>query len=163
MRIPAVNVLALGAVLASGAAAAVPPNAESLALAHTLVQKTATGGIAAMNGLSLPIPRLMGEMGITDPRQYGVIMHEDVMAVLNDHPDSLSDIQATSYASLLSNDDMKAAIAFYDSSAGQKLVKSRFKLLQTNMAQGADLLETLKPAIAAKVQDTLKAHGWTKD
>jgi hypothetical protein len=139
-----------------------PPTAESLGLASTLVEKTGTGGVAATNGLALPLPRLMHEMGIEDPKHFGVIMHEDVMSVMNDHSDALTDIQAKSYAALLSVEDLKAAIAFYDSPAGKTLVRLRFKLLQTNMAQANTLMQTLKPEIEAKTQETLKAHGWTK-
>ena len=162
MHVRVKAVLALGAWAVAGPALAAPPSAESIALARTLALAADTGGIATMNGLALPIPRLMTEMGITDRTHFSLVVHEDVMPVLNDHSDRLTDIQAASYAALLTPADLKAAIAFYQSPTGQKLVKLRFKLLQTNMEQADALVQKLKPAITVKVQDTLKAHGWTK-
>ncbi len=151
--------LVAGFWLCAGAMARAAPNPDSAALAATLVDKSQAGDLNAMSGLIVPFPRLMREMGVTDPRHFPAIVHEAVMPVLNDHSDDLTDIQVRTYASLLSPADMKAAIAFYDSPAGKSLVRAKFKLLQTNMAQGGALLDRLTPEIQRKAQQVLKAHG----
>lgn len=137
------------------------PSAEAIATARILVEKSAAGGVATLNGLALPFPRLMKEIGVTDPSHFGVLIHEAVMPVVNEHSDELTDIQVKATASLLSVADMKAAIAFYDSPAGQDLIRLRFTLLQTNMAQASGLIDKLKPDITAQAQSVRKAHGWS--
>ena len=160
---PGYFVAGLAFCLIAGQAAAqsvAAPSAEAIATARILVDKQAAGGTSTMNGLALPFPHLMKELGVTDPTHFGVLIHEGVMPVVSKHADELTEIQVKSTASLLSVKDMKAAIAFFDSPAGQDLVRLKFKLLQTNMNQAADLIESLKPDIKVQAEASLKAHGW---
>jgi hypothetical protein len=152
-------------ILTTSAAAfgdAPQPSADAIRLARSLVEASGAGGMAAMNGIALPLPQILTEIGVTKQEQRRVVVHEAIMPTLNEHSDDLTDIQIRSYASLLSIDDLKAAIAFYDSPAGKDLVKYKFKLIQANMAGGFSLIATLKPEIEAKAQDVRKAHGWSK-
>jgi hypothetical protein len=166
--------LAMAALLAcatpasaqSAAGLAVDPNAmpadpQTLALARTLVAKTNTGDIVSLGWLGFPMARLMGQMGIVKPDQSKAVMHEVILPVLTQHKDALADIQARTYAAIMTPDDLKAAIAFYSTPAGQHLIAIHAPLLQLNLAAVTQLLETLKPEIQQKAQATLKSHGWT--
>ncbi len=137
-----------------------PPSAEALSLARALTEKTGGGGLSTMNGLSPPIGGALKQLHV-GPVHAQAVMHEALFAVLEAHRDELTDIQVKSYATTLSIDDMKAAIAFYDSPAGKDLVKYRTKLAVANTMGVAELFEKLQPEFAAKTEEVLKAHGWT--
>jgi hypothetical protein len=137
-----------------------PPSAEALRLARTLTEKSGGGRLATMNGMSLPISKVIRQLHV-GPAHAEVVMHEALFTVLEEHSDDLTNIQAMSYATTLSIDDMKAAIAFYDSPAGKDMVKYRNKMVMATTVGVMQLFEKLQPAFAAKTEEVLKAHGWT--
>jgi hypothetical protein len=59
-------------------------------------------------------------------------------------------------------DDMKAAIAFYDTKAGADYARSWQPVLKLNKAGIDKLIETLRPEIEAEAKVVMKKHGWTK-
>jgi len=141
---------------------AAPPSPEAVSLARTLVDKSSDGDVAALNFLGPPMVGLLTELGFVRPEQFKTVVDEVIIPVLKQHQPELNEIQAQSYAALLSVDDMKGAIAFYDSAAGRDLVRIHAPRLAMNLAGVSQLLETLKPQIEARANETLKAHGWSK-
>jgi len=137
------------------------PSAEALALARTLVEATSAGGMNTMSGLDLPVGNLRKELGATSPPQVKAVMTEAVFPTLFDHSDALTDLQVKSYATLLSIDDMKAIIAFYNTPAGKEMLRTRPAIAQTNVTRAFKLVDNLNPALRASVASTAKAHGWT--
>lgn len=159
--------LVIAAVSASAVRAQPPsapvqqtPTAEALALARTLVEKSGVGGQAAMTGLIIPPPGYIASLGVTQPQQVQAVTHDAVMPTLGDHADALTDIQVKSYATLLSVPEMKAAIAFFDSPAGQNLAKFRGPRIQGEMAKATALIAKLEPEITAQASAVAHAHGW---
>lgn len=141
------------------AASTAAPSPEALALARTLVEKSGTGRMGAMNGLSLPMARVMHELAVGQEHSASVI-HEAIMPTIMDHEDELTDIEVHSYAATLSVDDMKAAIAFYETPAGKDLVQARSQIMMANMGGVNALFEKLMPDFRAKTDEVLKTHGW---
>lgn len=139
-----------------------PPSPEALALARQLVAETDTGDIATLGWLSLPMGRLMHDLAIVKPEQSKAIMHDAIIPVLTRHAAELRDIQAKTFAAVLTMDDLKGAVAFYATPAGKALVAIHGPLLQLNLAGVTAWLETLKPEIQAKLDEVQKAHGWGK-
>ena len=147
----------MGSARGQSPAAAQP---DAIALARTLVEKSGVGGEGAMAGLVPPVPDYLHQLGVTAPDQIRVLAHDVVMPTLSDHAADLTEIQVKSYAALLSVADMKAAIAFYDSPAGQDFVKYRYRRVQADIPQGEALIERLRPEIEARAQAVAHAHGW---
>ena len=141
---------------------AAPASPETLALARALVAKTNTGDIATLGWLSFPMVRLLGQVGAVGPEQSKAVMHEAILPVLSQHSAELAEIQAKTYAALLTPDELKAATGFYSTPEGQHLIAIHGPLLQLNLVAVTQLLETLKPEIQEKAQATIKAHGWAK-
>jgi hypothetical protein len=137
-----------------------PPSAEAISLARTLTEKTGGGRLATMNGMSLPISKVMRQLHV-GPAHAEAVMHEALFTVLESHSDDLTSIQVMSYATTLSIDDMKAAIAFYDSPAGKDLVKYHNKMVMVSTAAVMQLFDKLQPEFAARTEEVLKRHGWT--
>jgi hypothetical protein len=139
-----------------------PPSAEALSLAKIFVAKTTNGDIASYNFLALPMSKLMHEMGVSGPDQSKAILREAIVPVLAKHSDELTDIQAKTAASVLSVDDLKAALAFYATPAGAHYLQVQQPLRQLNLAALSQLFETLRPEFEAKTAEVMKAHGWVK-
>ncbi len=145
---------------ATRAQTAAAPGPEALSLARALVAKSDAGGQAAMSGLVMPPPAYIAELGVTAPQQAQAVAREAIMPTLGDHQAELTEIQIRSYANLLSVAEMKAAIAFYDSSAGETFVQTRYQHIATNMAAAVALINKLRPEIEAQAQAAARAHGW---
>ena len=86
---------------------------------------------------------------------------EAILPLLREHYDGLVDIQAKSYAQALSNDDLTAILAFYNTKAGQDLVRAQPALTQARLTGVTQWIGALQPEIQARVEKTAKAHGWT--
>lgn len=138
------------------------PSAEALSLAHTMIKALGQDGPATMNGMMLPISDILKQIGVSGPEQGKAVYREAIMPVLMNHPDVFSDIQAQSYATVLSVDDMKAIIAFYQTPAGKDLVRARSRVFQADSAAVANYLPSLMPEMQAKAAEVFKAHGWTR-
>ncbi|HWA80326.1 MAG TPA: DUF2059 domain-containing protein [Acetobacteraceae bacterium] len=67
---------------------------------------------------------------------------------------------AEDYAATLSVDDMKAAIAFYESPAGRSLVAAGPKLGQAKFVDLTRWMAALQPEMQQRIERALKAHGW---
>ncbi len=141
---------------------AAPADPATLALARALVAKTSSGDIISQGWLSFPIAGMLKEMHIGKPEQSKAVMHEVILPTLSQHSAELAEIQAKTYTDILTPEDIKAAITFYSTPAGQHLVAIRPPLLQLNLVAVTQLLETLKPEIQQRAQSTMKAHGWAK-
>ena len=102
----------------------------------------------------------MQQMGINDPTKARQLVDEAVMPLLREHYGELVDIQADSYAKVLTVDDLKATLAFYDTKAGQDLIKAQPVLAQARVAGLTQWMGTLQPEMQARVAKTAKAHGW---
>ena len=139
-----------------------PPSPEALALAQKLVAETDNGDIATQGWLSFPLGRLMRSLAIVEPEQSKAVMHEAVIPVLTQHRAELNEIQAKTFAAVLTLDDLKAAVAFYATPAGKALVSIHGPMLALKLPAVTAWLETLKPEITAKVTASQQAHGWAK-
>ncbi len=133
----------------------------TLALAKQLVAKTAGERDQVLAGMSAPMVGFMQQMGITDPTKARELVDEAIMPLLREHYDELVDIQAHSYAQALSVDDLKATLAFYDTKAGQDLIKAQPMLAQARVTGLTQWMGTLQPEMQARVAKTAKAHGWS--
>jgi hypothetical protein len=140
---------------------AAAPSPEALKLARILTEKSGGGGIETMSGLSLPMARVLHELKV-GPVHANTIVQEAILPTLSVHKEELTAIQTQSYATNLSIDDMKAAIAFYESAAGQDLVRTHSRVLMANMAGVSNLFETIMPDFEKQTDAVLKQHGWTK-
>jgi hypothetical protein len=140
---------------------ATPPSPQALGLARTLAAETSTGDVATLGWLSMPLGRLMHKMGTLTAEQSRAVMQDAVIPVLRAHAAELAEIEARTYAAVLSLDDLKAATAFYATPAGKSLIRMHAPLLQANLVAVTQLLENLKPEMQPKVRDALQAHGWT--
>jgi hypothetical protein len=138
------------------------PTTEATDAARALVGASRTGGLGALSGLVLPFPKLLSEMGVQPGPRFPVAMRQAVLPVIFEHADDFTVVQVHSYSTLLSLPDMKAATAFYNSPAGQDIVRLRPLLIQREAGPAFKLIATLHPEIDTKVQQTLKAHGWSK-
>ena len=154
------TIIAVAACCPARAQPASAPSQEALSLARTLVEKSGAGGEQALTGLTLPIPDYLRELGVGSPLQARVLAHEVIMPALGDHSEDLTEMQVKSYAALLTVPEMKAAIAFFDSPAGQNFTKFRARRLQANLPEGAALIARLRPEIELRAQDVARAHGF---
>ena len=136
-------------------------DAATLALAKQLVAKTAGDRDQVITSLSAPMVGFMQQMGINDPTKAKQLVDEAIMPLLREHYDELVDIQAKSYAQALTPDDLKATLAFYDTKAGQDLVRAQPALAQARVAGLTQWMGTLQPEMQARVAKIAKAHGWS--
>jgi hypothetical protein len=148
-------------ILASAARGQPPaPSAEALALARTLVTDTHVGGAATMNGIEFPARSIATDVGAADRLQTKTVMSEAFFPTMFNHSDDLTEIAVKSYAAVLSIDDMKAAIAFFDSPAGKDLLRLRERILRTNATKTFLLLGKVNGELKDSIAATVKAHGW---
>jgi hypothetical protein len=139
-----------------------PPSPQALALARTLVAKSSNDDVAALSFLYPPMARLMMRANLLDPDRVMIVTREAMLPVLRKHKAEIDAFQAETYASILTVDDMKAAITFYDTPAGADYVRSWAPVLKLNRAGIDKLIDTLKPEIDAEAKVVMKKHGWTK-
>ncbi len=137
------------------------PDPQTLDLARQLVAKTAGERDQVLASMSAPMVGFMQQMGINDPTKARELVDEAVMPILREHYQELVDIQARSYSQALSVDDLKATLAFYDTKAGQDLIKAQPLLAQARVTGLTQWMGTLQPEMQDRVAKTAKAHGWT--
>ena len=137
------------------------PDAQTLALAKQLVVKTGGDRDQTLTGMSSSMVGFMQQMGISDPTKARQLVDEAILPLLRDHYDDLLALQATSYAQVLSPDDLKGTLAFYDTKAGQDLIAAQPALAQARLQGVTQWIGVLQPQIQARVQQVAKAHGWT--
>lgn len=155
-------VLALALSSLSALAQTAAPSPEGLRLARELVAKTEGDRTSMLQSISGPMVGMMQQMGVQQPDRAQVLVQEVVLPVLSGHFDDLLAIQAKSYASVLSVDDMKGALAFYNTPAGQNLIRAQPQLAQLKLAGMTQWIGGLQGELQTRIQQTMKARGWDK-
>ena len=155
------TVLALPLMAGSGWAQSPAPDAHTLDLAKQLVAKTGGDRDQTIASLSALMAGFMQQMGITDPVKAKELVDEAILPLLREHYDGLVDIQAKAYAQALSSEDLTAILAFYNTKAGQDLLRAQPTLTQARLTGVTQWIGAMQPEIQARVQKTAKAHGWT--
>ena len=105
---------------------------------------------------------LMQQIGVRQPDRAQAMVQEAVLPLLSEHFDEFLEIQAKSYASLLSVADMTAALAFYATPAGQDLIHAQPQLAKLQVTGMTQWIASLQPELQTKVQQMIKEHGWDK-
>ncbi len=142
---------------------ALAPTPEALALARTLLTKMNGDPAVTIHQISGPMVGMLQQMGISDPTRARIIVQEALIPLLSSHYDELIEIMAKAYAATLSTDDMKAAVAFYESPAGQNLVAAEPKLAQAKLIGLTQWMSGLQPEMQEKIEEVIKAHGWEQN
>ena len=138
------------------------PSAEGLRLARELATKTEGDRASMLQSLGGPMVGMMQQMGVPQADRAQVLVQEVVLPILSSRYDDLLAIQAKSYASVLSVDDMKGALAFYNTPAGQNLIRAQPQLAQLKLTGMTQWIGGLQPELQTRIQQTLKARGWDK-
>jgi hypothetical protein len=137
------------------------PSAEAMKLARTLAGYLDTGSAKDKPWLVPAIENLLRQMEVVQRDWAKAVVDDGIFPVLDKHKDELLDAEADAYAETLSLDDLKGAVAFFGSPAGQAMLKARPAVLQYDRDAVDALFTRLKPEFAAKVKDVMKAKGWT--
>ncbi len=155
---------ALCALAAANPAAAqtADPSPAALALAHQLVAKVEPNPQQTIAAMSGPMVGMIQQMGVQQPDRAQAVVQEAVMPVLSEHINSLIDQSAKNYAQVLTEDDLKATIAFYDTKAGQDMIRAQPTLAQLRVQGLTEWMGTLQPEIQTKIAAMVKQHGWDK-
>lgn len=156
-------VLALILHTAPAFAQTAAPSPEGLRLARELATKTEGDRTSTLQSLGGPMVGMMQQMGVPQADRAQVLVQEVVLPILSSHYDDLLAIQAKSYASVLSVDDIKGALAFYNTPAGQNLIRAQPQLAQLKLTGMTQWIGGLQGELQTRVQQTLKARGWDKD
>ena len=142
-----------------------PANAQTVApdtlkLAREYVAKTDVDRDNTINAMTAPMTNMLQQQAGLPPDKAATLVREAMLPLLKEHYDALLDILATSYAAVLTADDLKAAIAFYDTPAGKHLITAQPRLAQSKMAGMGQWMNTLQPEMQARIQKVSKDHGW---
>jgi hypothetical protein len=95
--------------------------ADTLALARQLVEKIDPNPQHTVSAMSGPLVGMIQQMGIRQPDRAQALVQEALLPILNEHIADLSDLSVQAYAQVLTADDLKAILAFYNSKAGANL------------------------------------------
>ncbi len=145
----------------TGAAQTVSP--EALALARQLVAKVDPSPQQTVSAMSGPLVGMIQQMGVRQPDRAQALVQEAVLPILNEHLSDLSDLAAQAYAQVLTEDDLKGVLAFYETKAGADLIAAQPKLAQLRIANVTQWMGKLQPEIQTKIQSVAQAHGWDKN
>ncbi len=130
-------------------------------MGRQLVEITTGNKDQTFAAMRVPLAGMVTQMGVSDPAKAQTLVNEAMMPVLNEHFDDLLTAQATSYAQALSEPDLRAIIAFYDSPAGKDLVAAQPTLAAARLTSLSHWIQGFQPEIVTKVQQVAQAHGWT--
>lgn len=159
------STLAVALVLCPVAAlaqASTAPSAETLKVARELVAKITGDRSATLKSIAGPMVGMIQQMGIKQQDRAQALVQEALMPILMAHYDDLLAIHARSYATVLSVADMKAIATFYDTPAGQSLMRAQPQLAQATVTGMTEWITGLQPEMQMKIQQTIQAHGWDK-
>ena len=163
LRRSALALALLAPVLAAPSAGAQPaPSSEALKVARDLVTKAAGDRNATIQGLRAPMIGMMQQMGVRQPDRAQAVVQEAILPLLDQHYDELMDLQAKSYAQVLSVPDMQAISQFYSTPAGQSLIRAQPQLAQLKVAEIGQWMGALQPEMQTRIQAIMKTHGWDK-
>lgn len=149
--------------------AAPPPiatevDAAKLALAREVVarmQADPTEMITAMKGpIAAMFDQLMRQEGVTAPDAAQILTNEVAIPILLGHYDELLNMQAFTYATVLTEEDLHAIAAFYATPAGQRFVKAKPQIAQASLVGMRQWVMALIPEVQQKFVEAAKAHGW---
>lgn len=165
-----INIALLGTTLAFGASAqgvpqpAAPavtvPDAVTLKAARDVVTQMQGDRTTTLNSMSGPMVGMMQQMGIKEPDRAQTLVQEVVVPMLTARYDELLDIQARSFASVLSKDDLVAIGSFYSTPAGRRLAAAQPQLAQAQLTGMTQWMGQMMPEMQAKLSQAVKTHGW---
>lgn len=138
------------------------PDPATLKAAREVVGKMQGDRGSTLTAMSAPMVGLIQQMGIREPERAQVLVQEVMLPVLTAHFDELLDVQARGFATVLSEPELRAISAFYDTAAGKALVKAQPQLAQAQLAGMTQWMGGLAPEIQTKTAQAIKAHGWDK-
>ncbi|WP_245259373.1 DUF2059 domain-containing protein [Methylobacterium sp. 77] len=152
--------------LAQAAAPAAKPattavqDPATLKVAREVVAQMQGDRATTLSSMAAPMAGMMQQMGIKEADQAQVIVQEAVLPLLTAHYDELLDIQARSFAAVLSKEDLQAVGTFYASPAGRRLAAAQPQLVQAQMAGTTQWMQGLMPEMQTKIVQIIKAKGW---
>jgi hypothetical protein len=157
---------ALGQTAATAARPAAPAAAQdpaTLKIAREVVGQMQGDRATTLNAMASPMAGMMQQMGIREPDRAQVIVRDVVLPLLTAHYDDLLDIQARSFASVLTKEDLQAIGTFYASPAGRRLAAAQPQLAQAQLTGTTQWMQALMPEMQAKIVQLIKANGWAQD
>lgn len=157
--------LALGFAVTVSSFGSLPASAQdatTLAAAREVVAKMQPDRTAMLASMAAPMVPLIQQMGVREADKAQVLVQEVILPTLTANYDKLLDSQAKSYASVLSVTDLKGVAAFYDTPAGRNFVAAQPQLAQAQLAATTSWMQGIAPELQAKLQQSIKAHGWSK-
>lgn len=110
--------------------------------------------------MSGPMVGMMQQMGIKEQDRAQVLVQEVVLPMLTARFDDLLDIQARSFAGVLSKEDLQAIGAFYATPAGKRLAAAQPQLAQAQLTGTTQWMGQMMPEMQAKLAQAIKTHGW---
>ncbi len=151
------------------AVAAAPPawaqgkaTPETLALAKQLIAKITPNRDQTLAAMAGPMVGMMRQMGVTQQDRAQALVDDALMPTMRDHFDAFLAIQAQSYATVLTEDDLKALLTFYDTKAGRDMVAAEPTLAQLRVQGITQWMGQIQPEMQQKIQAMIKAKGWDK-
>lgn len=154
----AAALLVSGAALAQLAGGVVDPAA--LAAARDVVSKAQGDRAAVLQSMSAPMAGLVAQLGVREPDRAQVLVNEVILPTLSSRYDELIDLQARSYATVLSVGDLQAISAFYSTPAGRNLATAQPKIAQAQVAGMTQWMTAVAPDLQAKLTSAIQNHGW---
>ena len=151
------------AIALSGASFAQQPAAIDpavLTAARDAVAKMQGDRATVLQSMSAPMAGLVAQMGVREPDRAQVLVNEVIVPTLSAHYDELLDLQARSYVSVLSADDLRAIVAFYNSTAGRNLAAAQPKLAQAQITGMTQWMTGIAPEMQTKLSASIQKHGW---
>ena len=143
-------------------ASASAPDAATLKAAREVVAKMQGDRASVLASMGGPMVGLIQQMGVREPDRAQVLVQEVMLPVMTAHYDELLDVQARSFAGVLSGSDLQAVSAFYDTPAGKALAKAQPQLAQAQITGMTQWMGGLVPEIQSKMAQAVKARGWDK-
>lgn len=164
----AAAVLLSASVASSASAQGTPPATQSSAAPDAATLKAAREVVSQMQGdrtntlnsMSGPMVGMMQQMGIKEQDRAQVLVQEVVLPMLTARFDDLLDIQARSFAGVLSKEDLQAIGAFYATPAGKRLAAAQPQLAQAQLTGTTQWMGQMMPEMQAKLAQAIKTHGW---
>lgn len=151
-------VTALGLFI--GPAAYAQQDPAALEAAKAVVAKMQGNRTALFASMAEPMVGYVQQAGVPDREKADVVVREVVLPLMSDHYDELLTITAQSFAQALSAADLQAISAFYDTPAGQSLLKAQPQLAQAQLTGISQWMARLAPELQTKIVSAAKAHGW---
>ncbi|WP_245930707.1 DUF2059 domain-containing protein [Methylobacterium radiodurans] len=136
------------------------PDPATLKAAREVVTQMQGDRTTTLNSMSGPMVAMMQQMGIKEQDRAQVLVQEVVLPMLTARYDDLLDIQARSFAGVLSKEDLQAIGAFYGTPAGKRLAAAQPQLAQAQLTGMTQWMGQMMPEMQTKLTQAIKAHGW---